>query len=137
MLWKLSVKNAVVKESVLQIQKYYVNFRQSPNYGAQTKQQQLPLEEKRSGDAKVTYLTEYELSQPNNSAEYLQHERLTALKSTSLPPEMINRNKGALSTYVVDGGHTTDSSTTSERIGISGPIRSEDELSGSKQTNES
>lgn len=57
-------------------------------------------EEKRSIDARVTYLTEYELVHGKNNNEgetpvggvrqgtsdYLQHERLTALKTSSLPP---------------------------------------------------
>ncbi|XP_059096589.1 signal-induced proliferation-associated 1-like protein 2 isoform X2 [Tigriopus californicus] len=80
--------------------------------------------------------------------EYLQHERLAALKSSSLPPEMVaNRHGsnntptkltagvggggGGLSTYVVDGGHTTDSSSNSERFHAH---RSEDELSGSSNS---
>lgn len=75
--------------------------------------------------------------------EYLQHERLAALKSSSLPPEMVvnraNNNaptkqsggNGGLSTYVVDGGHTTDSSSNSERFHTH---RSEDELSGSSSS---
>lgn len=107
------------------------------------------LEERRSGDAKVTYLTEYELNQPvqkdtyeqparatgpsayeqppdNPQKDILHHERLTALKTSSLPPEMVTRG-AKLSTYVVDAGHTTDSSSSnsSERV-----HRSEDELSG-------
>ncbi len=37
------------------------------------------VEERRSTDAKVTYLTEFELSQPTR--QFLQHERLQALKA--------------------------------------------------------
>ena len=86
-------------------------------------------EDQRSNDAKVTYLTEYELNNPSPSNvppsyEYLQHERLQALKP---PPEPKK------SSYQVDGGHTTDSSSNSDRVQNQHQLltaqRSEDELS--------
>ena len=57
-------------------------------------------EEKRSSDAKVTYLTEFEL----NRTPQIQHERLHALKST------------------YDGGNTTDSSSSSEQTPKRTPV---------------
>ena len=93
--------------------------------------QQHPLEERRSNEAKVTYLTEYELSQgttTNNqhqpaNYEYLQHERLSALKSQN-EPKLGN-------TYTAD----TDSSSNSDRMMmVNNAPRSEDELSGSSSS---
>ena len=62
-------------------------------------------------DAKVTYLTEFEL---NKNLSYPQHERLNALK--------VNQNRKK-STYIVDGGHTTDSSSGSEQQPPAKPMR--------------
>ncbi|CAF2740676.1 Signal-induced proliferation-associated 1-like protein 3,Signal-induced proliferation-associated 1-like protein 1,Signal-induced proliferation-associated protein 1,Signal-induced proliferation-associated 1-like protein 2 [Lepeophtheirus salmonis] len=84
------------------------------------------LEEKRTNDAKVTYLTEYELNQPSTKPVdlVLQHERLAALKTSSASSTPVSTTS-----YVIDGGNTTDSSSNSnERIP---PQRSEDELSAS------
>uniref|UniRef100_A0A0K2UKS9 Signal-induced proliferation-associated 1-like protein 2 n=1 Tax=Lepeophtheirus salmonis TaxID=72036 RepID=A0A0K2UKS9_LEPSM len=83
-------------------------------------------EEKRTNDAKVTYLTEYELNQPSTKPVdlVLQHERLAALKTSSASSTPVSTTS-----YVIDGGNTTDSSSNSnERIP---PQRSEDELSAS------
>jgi len=106
------------------------------------------LEEKRSEEAKVTYLTEYELNQPrngasNNSRQYLQHERLAALKSAP-GADNVSRSQSN-----VGDGHATDSSSSgcdSRASPLAGPSvviggghsqvknerRSEDEMSGSK-----
>ena len=51
--------------------------------------------EKRSNDARVTYLTEFELSQP----PMLQHERLAAIKTTMAAASSVARN---IHTYTYD-----------------------------------
>jgi len=164
-------------------------------------------EEKRSSEARSTYLTDYELNNNRSSVEseksreqvnverdlssqerdqqshereqfsqeYLQHERLSALKPAnqpviqqsvaqqpviqqSSPPQIaiqqsviqstsiqqsviqsVNHSVNlpseqrqltpSLSSFHLDG-HTTDSSSTSERLGPITAVRSEDELSG-------
>merc|ERR1719273_1984991 len=121
-------------------------------------------EEKRSVDARSTYLTDYELNNnrsPTDSEKelrdsssvereqvrtdepYLKHERLQALKTvgpaTVQQSLAVNTNMTSMTTdqrampppsltFPLDPGHTTDSSTTSDRLGPLG--RSEDELSG-------
>jgi len=65
-----------------------------------------PLEERRSVEARSTYLTEYELTQgeggsPELTDHYLQHERLSALKSTSLPPENRHLSQHSPSPHVL------------------------------------
>ena len=66
----------------------------------------------RSADAKVTYLTEFELNRAQAEGDQpiiLQNERLNALKQQ---PQQQQKKK---STYITDGGHTTDSSSSSEK----------------------
>ena len=65
----------------------------------------------RSADAKVTYLTEFELNRAQAEGDQpiiLQNERLNALKQQ---PQQQKKK----STYITDGGHTTDSSSSSEK----------------------
>ena len=83
------------------------------------------------------------LRQVRTDEPYLQHERLQALKSvgpaTVQQSLAVNTNMASMAadqrampppslTFPLDPGHTTDSSTTSDRLGPLG--RSEDELSG-------
>ena len=109
-------------------------------------------EDRRSVDARSTYLTDYELNnnrsptvsekelRDTNSVEreqaraddlYLQHERLQALKSAGPATNLVVEHRTApppsLSSLALDPGHTTDSSSTSDRVAPLG--RSEDELS--------
>ena len=55
--------------------------------------------EKRSNDARVTYLTEFELSQP----PMLQHERLAAIKTTMAAASSVARNVHTHMTSTVGG----------------------------------
>ena len=82
--------------------------------------------EKRSNDARVTYLTEFELSQPPLPPQpphpMLQHERLSAIKpstavANSLPPETSSESAKAMSALAISKRDDDDASTASSCSG--------------------
>ena len=82
--------------------------------------------EKRSNDARVTYLTEFELSQPPLPPQpphpMLQHERLSAIKTStivanSLPPETSSDTTKAMSALAISKRDDDDASTASSCSG--------------------
>ena len=82
--------------------------------------------DKRSNDARVTYLTEFELSQPQPTQPphpMLQHERLSAIKpstavANSLPPETSSSESAkAMSALAISKRDDDDASTASSCSG--------------------